>query len=61
MYGEVYHHLDFGDRNGTILKHICEGFMHVNYITIMDEFDTFDQLVLTIGVRLIEIVPDVGT
>ena len=26
MHGQVYHHMGVGDRNDTILKHICEGF-----------------------------------
>ena len=39
----------------------AKGFGHVNSIVIMDEIDTFDQLVLPIGVSLIEIVPDVVT
>ena len=36
-------------------------FGHINPIAVMDKVDTFDQIVLTIGVSLIEIGPDVGT
>ena len=32
MSGRVYHHLDSGDRNDTILEHVCEGFWaHKSY------------------------------
>ena len=38
-----------------------KGLGHINTITIMDEVDTLDRIVLPIGVSLIEISPDVGT
>ena len=61
MSGKVYRHLDVVDINYTILEQIYEGFGHINIITIMDEVDTFNLLVLPIGVGLIEIGPDVHT
>ena len=39
----------------------AKGFGHINPIVVMDKVDTFDRLVLSIRVRLIEIGPDVGT
>ena len=33
MYGQVYHHLDVGDSNDTILEHVYEGFWaHKSYL-----------------------------
>ena len=61
MAGQVYHHLDVIDRNDAILKHFVKGFEHVNTITIMDEVDNFDRILLPIEVSIIDIDPDVGT
>ena len=38
-----------------------KGLGHINPIAVIDKVDTFDQLVLPIGVSLIEIGPDSGT
>ena len=61
MSGQVYHHLDVGDRNDNILEHFCEEFGHINPIAVMYKVDTFERLVLPIGVSLIDIGPDAGT
>ena len=39
---------------------LAKGFGHINTIPIMDEVDTFDRIVLPIGVSLIDIGPDAG-
>ena len=61
MSGKVYHHLDVGNINDTILEYIYEGFGHINNIAIIDKADTFYRIVLPIRVSLIDIGPDVGT
>ena len=45
----------------TFQNTFSKGFGHINLIAITDEVDTFNWLVLTIGVSLIEIGTDVGT
>ena len=39
----------------------AKGFGHINPIALLDKADTFDWLVLPIGVSIIDIGPDVGT
>ena len=43
------------------LNTFAKGFGNVNPVSIMDKVDTFGQLVLPIGVILIDIDPGVGT
>ena len=37
-----------------------KGFGHINPVAVMNKFDTFERLVIPIGVILIDIGPDVG-
>ena len=39
----------------------AKGFGYINPIAEMDKVDTFDRIVLPIGVSLIQIGPDFGT
>ena len=42
-------------------KTFAKNFWHINPIAVMENFDTFDRIVLQIGVSLIDIGSDVGT
>ena len=61
MSGQVYHHPNVLDRNDAILNTFEKDFGQVNTIARIEKVDNFSQLVLPIGVRIIEIDPDIGT